>query len=84
MLFVGLSRKDHPHLDMFLDDQNEAIRNEGVSVIYDTGALDGPWKKSFRQLYDFPFHQQARLVAVIFEQTADAAESLPETCAIPS
>ena len=75
-------RKDHPHLDMFLDDQNEAIRNEGVSAIYDTGALDGPAGKKLLSLAleDFPFHQQARLVAAYFRiGTADAAESLLET-----
>jgi putative heme-binding domain-containing protein len=77
-------RKDHPHLAMFLDDQNEAIRNEAVSAIYDTGALDGPAGKKLLSLAleDFPFHQQARLVASYFRiGTAKAAESLLETCA---
>jgi quinoprotein glucose dehydrogenase len=77
-------RKDHPHLAMFLDDQNEAIRNEAVSAIYDTGALDGPAGKKLLSLAleDFPFHQQARLVAAYFRiGTAEAAESLLETCA---
>ena len=77
-------RQNHPHLALFLNDENEAIKNEAVSAIYDTGALDGPAGKELLslKLEDFPFHQQARLVGAYFRiGSKESAKALVETCA---
>ena len=77
-------RMGHPHLDLFLNDESSAIRNEAVSAIYDTSALDAPSGKKLVSLNpeDFPFHQQVRLIAAYFRiGTAEAAEALINVCA---
>ena len=69
--------------DLFLNDESSAIRNEAVSAIYDTNALDAPSGKKLVSLNfeDFPFHQQVRLIAAFFRiGTAEAAQSLINVC----
>ena len=76
-------RLGHPHLDLFLDDKSQAIKNEAVSAIYDTNALDAPAGRKLISLNpeDFPFHQQVRLVAAYFRiGTKEAAEALINVC----
>ena len=80
-------RLGHPHLDLFLDDDSSAIRNEAVSAIYDTNALDSPSGKKLipMNLENFPFHQQVRLIAAYFRiGTAEAAEALINACSNPN
>ena len=61
-------RLAHPYLEQFLNDESQAIRNEAVSAIYDTDALDGPSGKQLvlLNLEEFPFYQQMRLIASYF------------------
>ncbi|MEC7802718.1 MAG: HEAT repeat domain-containing protein [Verrucomicrobiota bacterium] len=76
-------RLGHPHLDLFLNDESSAIRNEAVSAIYDTNALDAPSGKTLISLNpeEFPFHQQVRLIGAYFRiGTAESAEALIKVC----
>ena len=76
-------RLAHPYLEQFLNDESQAIRNEAVSAIYDTDALDGPSGKQLVLLNfeEFPFYQQVRLIASYFRLGSEsAAEALLAVC----
>jgi len=63
-----LRRRASPDLAQFLDDANEAVREEAVLAIYDTDAMDGPagQKLLLANPKGLPFYHQARLVGACF------------------
>jgi quinoprotein glucose dehydrogenase len=63
-----LRRRASPELAQFLDDANEAVREEAVLAIYDTDAMDGPagQKLLLANPKGLPFYHQARLVGACF------------------
>jgi quinoprotein glucose dehydrogenase len=76
-------RLGHPHIDIFLDDESENIRNEAVSAIYDTKVLDSVTGQKLISLNvgDFPYHQQVRLIAAYFRiGSKEAAGALIKLC----
>ncbi len=74
-----LRRRASPELAQFLEDQEDAVREEAILAIYDTDAMDGPAGQKLLSVdpEGLPFYHQARLVGACFRMgTIDSAVQL--------